>query len=207
MARKFPTLIDGKEKLSMAEVATAPEQRNRRKRGPRKPKENIETQQTATAEDLKSQQKTQTNKTKTPENRPERRVRAPYVVTPDEDGVAEVRVAASRSREMFAIPIRQAFASGQTTKIILKALGGSIPNAIYAADELFRAGVCQPITMVADTILGDDDVDVNAEANAEQPEEKKTGGRRTARIFITVLPSPTWDHQSDTRLHSKSTTA
>ena len=147
--------------------------KNRRRRGPKAAKKTEETPQAGNPEDAPA------------EPRRAQRVRAPLVFTPDADGFVEIRVSASRPRDIYASSIREAFTAGDVKKVLLSALGAGIPNAIFADDELCRTGVCENFAVEASTI---------------EPEEQTVeGGRpaqRTPRVLINLTPSPSWDPQS-----------
>jgi hypothetical protein len=201
---------------SAEQVVDQEQVRTPRKRGPRKAKENTFQETTASPQaklvegeqqkekqrrrrggrSNKSKQEQAATATAEGEPRPEprqRRERPALVLTADADGVAEVRVAASRPRELLAVPLRQAFASEAVKKVVLSALGAGIPNAIYAADELFRSGVCEKFAVDADSIVTEED-----EATSKMT-------RRTPRVSIALTRSAAWDPQADARLPKTST--
>ena len=143
-----------------------------RNRGPRKPKENTEqTQQSNNLETSKPKNTINSNRN--------RRDRRPIVITPDAEGFVEIRISAGRPRDLYVESLRSAFAA-ETKKVVLRALGTSIPTAIFAADELFRTGVTEKFSLEADTIL-----------EAEEDEAGRTP-RRAARVMVTLLRSPDW---------------
>ena len=206
-------------------AAQVTEERTRRQRSPRKAKENTEktgAQENTGAEGDKPRQQTksgnkrrQTEKTKntderekqtgnyesgiterkTAEPRRTQRVRAPLVLIPDADGAVELRVSASRPRDIYAISVRHAFAN-QVRSVLLTALGAGIPKAIFAADELVRAGVCQTFVVEASTIEAEEQTDAALQSQGRP-------AHRTPRVLINLVPSPSWDPQADSRLSPK----